>query len=641
MPLVPLREWIRSAEAFLSREDYVTRAVSLASGLVNHLLAADASRSEDLGRHPRPRREDLTPENVLVAAWSMDPFSNRDSEVILRPSHCQALTPFDCLSQRDLCFAFGKILFELFARGDPLPSICRGPCSREDNQDVLFSDLLLSSIHFDEEDETDSRPSKRSSLSAEPNSSPTMSIAAKRHLRSIDLPLSICQLVSDLLEAEEGNEYIPDTALTSLEEARLDLTRMRENPQCFLFDQKCPRQALEHASLYNSNDDKLYGREQEMRLLTDAAGRVARHGDIAKITGTPGDFLCEAVFLAGRSGSGKSSVLKGLLSTCDTSAWSVLHCKFDRQLAPLSTFLQSVDAFFLQFQHGRKGALPVAPQLRATWDRISHSFVHSVDSESFVQLSVLFPNFGALFPMTKTYTEQRLGSDGLVADGASTSSIGEMGGVGSGSSRLNHLLGLVFAALGSGGRPVALVLDDLQWADSTTLGVMGEIVQSGGYKGATRGALLYVGSFRDNEVEEDGVLQRHIAHLAQSPIHITVTRIAIGTLSEAGVNEMLSFKLCLPPRYTRPLAEIVHRKTRGVAIYVIEFLCSIVRQNMVTFSVKDKRWTWNDVGIDMQVMSEGVVGLLTEKVRLKSLACLRFLCEVAIKRVLPTCWELS
>merc|ERR1712194_803432 len=89
--------------------------------------------------------------------------------------------------------------------------------------------------------------------------------------------------------------------------------------------------------------------------------------------------------------------------------------------------------------------------------------------------------------------------------------------------------------------------------------------------------------------------------------------ISVGELTQCDINKMISFKFCLPIRHTRELAELVYLKTRGHPFFAKEFLKSIVLRKFVMFSVKARRWVWDDVAIDMQQISEGVVELLMEK----------------------------
>lgn len=597
---------MRGAKASVSKEEYAEYAVSVALKLADRLCRLTQAQSNTV------RLQDVMPENIrVVLASSPMAMTFTASDVTIESSKYNApRTPPD-LSSSEACFAFGKILFELFSWGDPPHPDHLVSSTSDENQDPLFSDLLLESLDLDVGDAAPPAP-KRPSPSAAPSGPPPTYLSTS------------CQLlVSDLLEAEEGNEFASDTALLSMDDARSELARMRAHPRRFLHDQACPERALEDTSLFDPNGGELYGRKDEMLSLMDAAGRVAMHVSAPRcgigdgFGGTSG-FLCEAVFLSGQGGSGKSSVLKRLVSFCDAVDWSILHCKFDRRVAPLSTFLQSIDNFFAKFWQEEPGSrAQVAPQLQDTFDRISGPIMRSIDADSFGQLCILLPHFGKLFPMSMDYIKRNSIHDGpavkqdgtiSIFDGSTRSDSPTQSTPGSGKNRLHYLFHLVFKSLCSGGRPVALILDDLQWCDGATVDIIDDYIQSAAGYGESprgRGGLLYVGSFREDELEEGGFLTSHIDKIEQSPGKVNFTRIVIGALSERDINEMLSFKLCLPMRHTRLLSEIIFRKTQGMAIFVVEFLRSIVDQ-CLTFSVKDRRWVWDETTIDMKVMPEGV-----------------------------------
>ena len=160
-----------------------------------------------------------------------------------------------------------------------------------------------------------------------------------------------------------------------------------------------------------------------------------------------------------------------------------------------------------------------------------------------------------------------------------------------------------------------LGVEDLQWVDQFTMDVIIQGASSGSTfseQDCISGGMLLLGNFRDNEVPEDGFLINRIKLLEQS---INVTRLAVGGLSLQDIYHLVSFKFCLPKRYTKDLSELVYQKTRGSPIFVLEFLRSLIHRNLMTFSVKSRRWTWEDTTIDLQMMSDGVAELLTKNLK--------------------------
>ena len=163
-------------------------------------------------------------------------------------------------------------------------------------------------------------------------------------------------------------------------------------------------------------------------------------------------------------------------------------------------------------------------------------------------------------------------------------------------------------------------MEDLHWADAFTHDIICDyIIFAAGHYSSTFSSenrsrsLMLLGNYRDDEVPEEGFLVDKIKLLEQSLGNMSMTNLSIGELSEEEINKMLSFKFCLPVRYTRELAQLVYHKTRGHPLFVIAFMQSIIQRKLITFSVKARRWTWDDIAIELQIMSENVAEFLTEK----------------------------
>ena len=263
-------------------------------------------------------------------------------------------------SQRDVCFALGKILFELFCGSGASSSLFNQDSN--DNADVQRGDsppamenMSHRTIENDEDYAGDSEDMyhefpllKKAFLACDSEEQTnTKSLKAKESLQSHAMPPSIVHLVCDLLDAEKGNPFVPDTAILSLSKARRDLLQMKSFPERLLLDSdsySCPKKTLEKTALFNNqhsnnanaDNEPLYGREKELNILLEMAERVSQHVPSVKRKG----FLCKAAFISGHSGSGKSSLTKRLVShwknTGTNDDYSVIYCKFDRQVAPLS-----------------------------------------------------------------------------------------------------------------------------------------------------------------------------------------------------------------------------------------------------------------------------------------------------------------
>ena len=128
--------------------------------------------------------------------------------------------------------------------------------------------------------------------------------------------------------------------------------------------------------------------------------------------------------------------------------------------------------------------------------------------------------------------------------------------------------------------PVALILDDLQWADGLTLGYLEHRLAAGPGAG---GRLTLLGAYRSDEQSPQlgGVVQR-----AQS--------IDLSRLAEAEVGRMVSDMLALeqPPE---PFVRFLARQAEGVPFFVAEYLHLAVAEGIIR---RDDAGRWSALGSD-------------------------------------------
>jgi hypothetical protein len=238
------------------------------------------------------------------------------------------------------------------------------------------------------------------------------------------------------------------------------------------------------------------------------------------------------------------------------------------------------------------------PKIQHTFDWISRCVVSSIDRESFVQLCYLLPNFCRLFPLIFNYAHNKKTQSGMIGDPScvipdhsSTSHLSSVG-VGSGSNRIWYLSHLILKDICSGGYPVSYIFEDLQWSDSISTEIIRDIIQPDGYnltfsleEDLSNRGLLVLGSFRKNKLNK-GILINQLRTMGQCSNNIDISTIYVDKLPEQEINKILSGKIFLLMRYTKGLAQIVHQKSRGNPLYIIEFLRFIIQNNMISYSVK-------------------------------------------------------
>ena len=192
------------------------------------------------------------------------------------------------------------------------------------------------------------------------------------HMQEIGIPASICLMTQNLLEhALRGSGHQSDNAYESLGIVGEDLHLLLLDPDRFLFDNE--NENTDNMKLLYRKG-KLYGRDKEETLITDAFCRVSRGKS-------------EAFFIGGFSGSGKSMLVNSLNNIVNTVGGYTIQHKFDSMSRgkPLSGVISA----FNQVCRMIKGA---SRQVIAT--KLREEF--GVDFGLLIQLlpsvSVLFPD---------------------------------------------------------------------------------------------------------------------------------------------------------------------------------------------------------------------------------------------------------
>ncbi len=86
----------------------------------------------------------------------------------------------------------------------------------------------------------------------------------------------------------------------------------------------------------------------------------------------------------------------------------------------------------------------------------------------------------------------------------------------------------------------------------------------------------------------------------------------IGPIEKECVNTLLSEVLCLPPSLCRPLSTVVHSKTGGIILFILRFLASLNDDGDLSFSMTNRRWTYDLEQVRLKEIHDDVVTHMTE-----------------------------
>ncbi|MCT7963228.1 AAA family ATPase [Laspinema sp. D1] len=155
--------------------------------------------------------------------------------------------------------------------------------------------------------------------------------------------------------------------------------------------------------------------------------------------------------------------------------------------------------------------------------------------------------------------------------------------------------------------PLALFIDDLQWADGASLKLM-QLLMAGRSPG-----LFLIGAYRDNEVSAAHPLMLTLDEIAQT--EAIIQRIALVPLHLKIITQLIGDTLNSDVQTVQPLAELVQGKTGGNPFFMNEFLKSLYTEQLVYFNNKTRQWQWDLKPIQAREFTDNVVELMVNKIQ--------------------------
>lgn len=328
--------------------------------------------------------------------------------------------------------------------------------------------------------------------------------------------------------------------------------------------------------------EKLYGRERESRVLTDALHRVVD-------TGTS-----ELLLISGYSGVGKSALVHELMKESVAQHTLFVSGKYDQHKrdTPFSTFAQAFSTLVRQIlRQGEKEISDWRAAIAGALGRNGRVLVDIIP-----ELEWLIgpqPEVLALGP-----TEAR--------------------------NRFQSACLRFITACATADHPIVLFLDDLQWIDLASLALVEHMAVQPEVR-----HLLFVGAYRDNAVSADHPLIISLDALRRTST--IVTDVVLAPLRVDDVQDLVADATRADPADSEQLARLVHRKTGGNPFFSIQFLSSVWEERLLRFDRRSRKWTADIDRIESLGYTDNVVDLMVAKLQrlpgatlqtVKGLSCL-------------------
>ncbi len=264
---------------------------------------------------------------------------------------------------------------------------------------------------------------------------------------------------------------------------------------------KINKQAANIAQLRVSNMT-LHGRDDEIKLLRSKLRELEKDDDDVKDDDgkTPNEQPTNGnlILVSGISGTGKSALIhKGLGEFAIKRGYTFASGKFDEKLPrPLSAFSDAMTglAEYIQMTNKKVAGSSISTLIR---DQITYEF----DEEDVEVLRRVLPGCGKLLGARRSSLFSPSSEADAVLSRASSSSqlrsLDLMAGKES-ISQMHYGVKKLLKIICSYLKGTILFIDDLQWSDTSTLGLLNSIALDG----EISNLLITIGAYREDEVPE-------------------------------------------------------------------------------------------------------------------------------------------
>ena len=308
---------------------------------------------------------------------------------------------------------------------------------------------------------------------------------------------------------------------------------------------------------------RLFGRKKEKQLLLKSFEKAAQGS-------------CEIVIVQGETGSGKTSLVKHIHGQVEAEQGEFISGKFDqfKRNIPYSALIQAFQKLI------RKKLTGPAPIVSAWEKRI---------------LSVLGPNAGLITEVIPDL-ELLIGPQYPPATLPLTEAL----------NRFNLVFKNFIKIFPNLDHPLVLFIDDLQWADSSTTGLLTELIAD---EEVTH--FLFIGACRDNISLSSNVTEMLTEIEGLTP---NIQKITLNRLGHQQVLGFISRTLRAERSRTGELAKLIFNRTGGNPLFVREYVRNLYREGLIKFNYEKTRWDWDIDDIREISMDGNIVEVMVGKI---------------------------
>ncbi|MGE5660201.1 MAG: ATP-binding protein, partial [Actinomycetota bacterium] len=287
---------------------------------------------------------------------------------------------------------------------------------------------------------------------------------------------------------------------------------------------------------------KLYGRFEQVQSILNAFERVSQGS-------------AEMVLVAGYSGVGKTAVVNEVHKPIVRQRGYFISGKFDqfKRNIPYASLIEAFSDLMCQL-------LTESPEQLENWKQ---KLLNALGQQGRIITDVI------------PEVEFIIGEQPPVAEVGATEA----------QNRFNRVFKAFINVFTQAAHPLVIFLDDLQWADSSSLKLIHLLMTDPDSE-----YLLMIGAYRDNEVSPAHPLIQALDKLQKN--QASLTTLILTPLNRNDVGQLVADTLKKPQKI-HPLVEILFNKTQGNPFFLTQLLKVIYDENLLFYNFTSRQWEWD------------------------------------------------